>query len=117
MSYLLSLLTADSPAKESEQILCYYINTARDIQIIRVMSGLKCHFERLIFVKERFLFMASPESYLEVHSSSSDRRYFSNIACKSLQVHEQTETAMHTTSTPPQRGEHEMELSVSTASH
>ncbi len=86
MTYLLSLVTAKSPCKESAQILCYYMNDTSDNKIIRAMSGVICHFERFIFSKERILFTALPESYLEIYSSLGSSSRLSKIDCKLLQV-------------------------------
>lgn len=88
MTYLFSLLTSESPAKELTQVLCYYINDTSHIQIIRAMSGVKCHFERIVFSGERILFEALPESYLEIYSSLIDGTRSSKIDCKLLRVDE-----------------------------
>lgn len=90
MTYLLSLLTAESP-EESTQVLCYYINDTSNLQIIRAMSGAKCHFERIVFSKERILFEAFLGSYLEVYSSLLEGTQSSRIDCKLLQVHGKTD--------------------------
>lgn len=90
MTYLLSLVTAKSPSKGSAQILCYYMNNTSDNKIIRVMSGVVCHFERFIFPKERILFTALPESYLEIYSSLGNRSRLNKIDCKLLQVNEKS---------------------------
>jgi hypothetical protein len=88
MSYLLSQLKTKLSAKESTQLLCYYRNDTSDIQIIRILNGVKCEFERIVFSGERILFHALPESYLEVYSSRVNGVQSSRIDCKLLQVHE-----------------------------
>ncbi|NJO39193.1 MAG: DUF1830 domain-containing protein [Cyanobacteria bacterium CRU_2_1] len=93
MTYLLSLLTTESPSKESTQILCYYINDTSDVQIIRAMSGVGCHFERVVFSGERILFEALPESYLEVYASLINGTRPSKINCKLLHVNEKPDLA------------------------
>ncbi|MBW4520103.1 MAG: DUF1830 domain-containing protein [Scytolyngbya sp. HA4215-MV1] len=93
MTYLLSLLTAESPAKESNQALCYYINHTDNTQIIRAMRGAKCQFERIVFSKERILFESPLESYLEVYSCLINSTQSSKIDCKSLHVHENLDPA------------------------
>jgi hypothetical protein len=87
MTYLLSLLTSESP-NDSSLSLCYYINHTNYIQIIRVMSGAKCHFERIVFPAERILFEASSESYVEIYSSLVSGTRLSKVNCKSLHVNE-----------------------------
>jgi hypothetical protein len=93
MTYLLSLLTTEFPSKESAQILCYYINDTKNIQIIRAMRGVKCHFERVVFSGERILFEALPESHLEVYSSLINGTQSSIIDCKLLHVNEKPNLA------------------------
>ncbi|WP_072016360.1 DUF1830 domain-containing protein [Neosynechococcus sphagnicola] len=92
MTYLLSLVTARaaSPAKESSKILCYYINDTSYSQIIRAMSGVGCHFERVVFSRERILFEAFPESYLEVYSCLSNGTRLTKIDCGLLHINSQS---------------------------
>lgn len=90
MTYLLSFLTSELTAKEPTQFLCYYINHSKDIELIRVMCGEKCHFERIIFSKERLVFAVSLESHLEVSSFLDNHAQLRKIDCKSLRIHEST---------------------------
>lgn len=93
MAYLLSLVNAELPSQEPTQILCYYINNTRHIQIIRVMRGVRCHFERTVFAGERILFEALPESYLEVYSSLISGTRSTTIDCKLLHVNSKSDLA------------------------
>jgi hypothetical protein len=93
MAYLLSLVNAELRSKESTQILCYYINDTSYIQIIRVMRGVRCHFERTVFPRERILFEALPESYLEVYSSLINGTQSTTIDCKLLHVNSKSDLA------------------------
>jgi hypothetical protein len=88
MTYMLSLLTSKSPTQVSPAMLCYYINSTEDIQVIRVMSEAMCHFERSVFAEERILFEAFPESYLEIYTPSLRGTRLSRVDCKLLQVNE-----------------------------
>ncbi len=90
MTYLLSRLTTESPTKDSNQILCYYINDTNCAQIIRSMSGVRCHFESIVFSEERILFEASPESHLEIYSPRINGVRSSKIDCKSLCINEKS---------------------------
>lgn len=90
MTYLLSFLTSELTTKEPTQFLCYYINHSKDIEVIRAMSGNKCHFERIIFSQERLVFTVSIESHLEVSSFSANHTQVRKIDCKSLRIHEST---------------------------
>jgi hypothetical protein len=85
MSFLLSLVTTKS-SQEFTEILCYYINDTSNIQIIRAISGGLCYFERVVFSKERILFTAFPEAYLEINSSSINGTQSNKIDCKLLRV-------------------------------
>jgi hypothetical protein len=89
MTYLLSLLATEFSSKEYNYILCYYVNDTSHNQMIRVMSGIKCHFERIVFSGERLLFEALPNSCLEVYLSEIDGTLFGKIDCKSLQINDQ----------------------------
>lgn len=92
MPYMLSLLTAESPAQNLPLILCYYINNTANTQIIRVMSAAVCHFERIVYAKERILFEAPSDSYMEIYSSLLGGAQLARADCKSFQVHEKDET-------------------------
>lgn len=95
MAYLLSQLKTNFTAKESTQFLCYYINDTNNMQIIRLLSVVKCEFERVVFSGERILFNAVPESYLEVYSSLVNEMQSSRMNCKFLQVNESPDLAKH----------------------
>ena len=88
MTYLLSLLTDKSKSQDLTKSLCYYINDTNDIQIVRVMDGVICCFECIIFAKEHILFEALPESYLEIHSSPIEGATVNRISCKLLCVND-----------------------------
>ena len=89
MTYLLSLLTDQSSVHGATQFLCYYINDTSELQTIRVMNGVRCEFDRVVFSRERLLFTALPDSYLEIHSCSTGLAQSGIIACNSLRIHEQ----------------------------
>ncbi|WP_408648764.1 DUF1830 domain-containing protein [Tumidithrix elongata] len=88
MTYLLSLIGTESSIDRSEQFLCYYINNAMNIQIVRVINEAKCLFDRVVFSRESILFTALPESYLEIHSPLIDGIRISRVDCKLLHIHE-----------------------------
>ncbi|WP_072015932.1 DUF1830 domain-containing protein [Leptolyngbya sp. KIOST-1] len=93
MTYILSLLKSKPLAPVQRQgespILCYYINDTVDTQIIRIVSESEYHFERIVFPKERVLFEAFLESYLEIHSPHLGRNRITRSECRLLQVSEQ----------------------------
>lgn len=84
---MLSLLTSEMPNQAALPILCYYINDTNNIQNIRVTCGSACYLERIVFAKERVLFEASLESYLEVYSQQPNGPTLDKIDCKLFQVH------------------------------
>jgi Domain of unknown function (DUF1830) len=75
-------------ANESEQILCYYTNTTRQIQIIRSVNIAKYCFERVVFPGQRLLFEAMPEAQIEIHTGTMATAILSDrIPCSRLRVH------------------------------
>jgi len=94
MVHLISCLTAETSQEESAQILCYYINDASHIQVIRAIHEGLCTLERVIFMGERILFKAFPESYLEVYSSLINGTRSRIIDCKSLHINGNSSLAM-----------------------
>ncbi len=88
MPYLLSLLGTESSIEGADYILCYYINNAANIQIIRVVNEVSCLSKRIVFSGERILFIALSKSYLEIYSPPMDGIRLSRIACKLLSVNE-----------------------------
>jgi hypothetical protein len=92
MPYILSLLKPKTPSQltgqTSSPILCYYINDTVDTQIVRMVSDSEYHFERIVFPKERVLFEAFLESYLEIHSPFPEGARITRSECRLLQVNE-----------------------------
>ncbi|CAN1211391.1 hypothetical protein TUMEXPCC7403_14410 [Tumidithrix helvetica PCC 7403] len=93
MTYLLSLIGTESSIDRSKHFLCYYINNAMNIQIVRVISEAKCLFDRVVFSRESILFTALPESYLEIHSPLIDGIRLSRVDCRLLHVNEVNDLA------------------------
>jgi hypothetical protein len=92
MSYILSLLKSELlcqlPRQVSPSILCYYTNHTVEIQIIRIERKSAYYFERVVFPKERVLFEAALESYLEIHSPFPDGDRITRLECRLFQVYE-----------------------------
>lgn len=92
MTYILSLLNSQSPSETLNRMpasmLCYHINNTTEVQIVRVLSDSLCHFERIVFPKERVLFEALPESFLEIYSPFPDSSRITRLECKLFQVSE-----------------------------
>jgi hypothetical protein len=98
MSYLLSLLSFEPFSKESSQMLCYYINKSKSIQIILAMSGTRCHFKCTVYSDERILFTAPSESHLEIYSSLKNGIQSCKINCNLLNINENPRLKQPTTS-------------------
>lgn len=93
MRYMLSLLTPESPTQDLPLILCYYINHTTNTQIIRVMNAAICDFERIVYAKERIIFEALSDSYMEIYSTLLGGTQLARADCKSFQVYEKEKAA------------------------
>jgi hypothetical protein len=56
------------PSEYDHRILCGYINTTDQIQIVRIANIPNWYFERVVFPRQRLLFEALPEAQLEIHT-------------------------------------------------
>lgn len=70
-------------AQGDRQILCLYINTTREIQIIRITDIPNLHWERIVFPGQRLMFEAVPEAKLEIQTSET---VTSLVSCQQLRV-------------------------------
>jgi hypothetical protein len=61
------LLTCPATERSTLKILCYYTNSTPKIQLIRVLDGHNCNYERVVFPQQRILFETTPEGRLEVY--------------------------------------------------
>ena len=88
MTCPLLFLTVELPRKEKFLPLCHHINNTKNIQSVRMMNGLECVFERLMFSGERILFEAPLDAHLEICSYSFlfDSTKSSKIDCKLLYI-------------------------------
>lgn len=74
-------------SKQSNLILCSYVNTTRLIQVVRSENVTNWYFERVIFPGQRFWFEAPPEAYLEVHTGTTISAILSDkIHCDRLHI-------------------------------
>ncbi len=78
---------------QSDRILCYYVNTTSQIQILRISSIPGWYFERAVFPRQRLMFEATPEAQLEVYTAKEVGAILSErISCDHLQVQDETES-------------------------
>lgn len=78
-----------SPHPLDKKQLCCFFNASQEIVIARITNnnlGRNC--ERVIFSKERFLFEASADAYLEIHQYSQTGIRKNLIPCGELQISE-----------------------------
>lgn len=75
------------PSEQPGQILCHYVNTTNQIQVVRIANAPNCYFERVIFPGQRVLFEALPDDQLEIHTSMMASAVLSDkIPCNQLGV-------------------------------
>jgi 3-hydroxymyristoyl/3-hydroxydecanoyl-(acyl carrier protein) dehydratase len=73
--------------QENCQVLCYYKNTGKQLQLARISNMDNGYFERIVFPGEQLLFEALPEAELEIHTSTIVGAIFvDKILCSCLQV-------------------------------
>ncbi|HEY9618678.1 MAG TPA: DUF1830 domain-containing protein [Microcoleaceae cyanobacterium] len=67
--------------------LCYYANTTGQLQITRIIDGVICRGESVVFPGQRWLFEALPNAWLEIYVGATDQlRLVERIPCIRLQV-------------------------------
>jgi hypothetical protein len=67
----------------SLSILCWYVNTTSQVQVVRIINIKDWYFERTVFPGERFFFESFPEAELEVYQKLDPQ----NVACEKLLCH------------------------------
>lgn len=78
---------ATEDSAHSEQILCCYINSTSQIQIIRSNNTPNWYFERVVFPGQRLLFEAFSSAEIEIHTSMIATAILSDkIDCMRLRV-------------------------------
>lgn len=78
-------------------ILCYYTNSTRYIQQIRLQQNPHLSLDRLVFPGEKFIFEALPEGALEIYTyTASGLQLLQTIACLRLQVLQRQQAELET---------------------
>jgi hypothetical protein len=73
--------------KQSNLILCSYVNTTRLIQVVRSANVTNWYLERVVFPAQRFWFEAPPEACIEVHTGTTICAILSDkIPCDRLHI-------------------------------
>jgi hypothetical protein len=82
-------LSTRPSSHSSDLILCYYINSTSQLQVIRIHELLHNYSERVVFPGERFLFEATLEAWLEICTGTNSNSVPSErIPCLNLRVSE-----------------------------
>lgn len=83
-------MTQLSVARSTENAhpyLCYYTNTTGQLQIARIMVGVNCQGESVVFPGQRWLFEAVPDAWLEIYGGATGQlRLLERTDCLRLQV-------------------------------
>lgn len=78
------------PSSYENQILCYYVNSSKQIQIIRITNIPNWYFEKVVFPQQGLMFEALPEAVLEIYTGVMPTGLLSDkIWCHQLQVQEE----------------------------
>lgn len=73
-----------SRMKTSDSILCFYKNSTRKLQLVRLPQS---SFERLVFPGEKFMFEALPDGSLEIYTyTTTGISLLEKLVCQDLQV-------------------------------
>ncbi len=77
------------PSFYSDPICCYYRNSTRQMQTIRIDNIPNWQFKRVVFPGQHLLFEAVPEGKLEIYVAERGEEKFARaISCYQLKVQE-----------------------------
>ncbi|MGB3509567.1 MAG: DUF1830 domain-containing protein [Microcoleaceae cyanobacterium] len=77
------------PQKQGQKVLCFYVNTTRQMQVVRISNIPSEQWEHVVFPGERFLFEAISEAELEIYQTLENGEIrCESLLCKRLQVNE-----------------------------
>ncbi len=76
-------------AEPVSTILCYYTNSTRKMQLIRVTDSQNLYLEKIVFPQQRILLEALPKGKLEIYTNQAGNpRCVQIIPCQNLQVNQ-----------------------------
>lgn len=88
---MLSSLIDRPSIMRSESILCWYVNTTSQVQVLRIANIPNWYFERTVFPGERFFFESFPDAELEVYQKIDPQSMAcEKLLCETLQVQEES---------------------------
>jgi hypothetical protein len=84
------------PRKDSDYIVCCYVNATSKIQVVRITNIPNWYFERVVFPGQRLMFESLPEAQLEIHTGMMASAILSDtIPCYRLRLHQSVSASMH----------------------
>ncbi len=85
------------PTQNAKPILCFYFNATHHLVLIRLDQEDPRAFERVVFPKERLLFEANSDAWLEVHCvPDAQSQLCDRIPCTQLRVLEPQDQPQNT---------------------
>jgi hypothetical protein len=84
----------------SNEIICYYLNSPSEIQVIKSDCRENRKFERVVFPGQRLFFEALSTAHLEIYKAqNSGLQLASRVKCDRLQVTQERRSSFTTVST------------------
>lgn len=84
----------------SNEILCYYLNSTSEIQVIKSECQRTWDFERVVFPGQRLFFEAFSTAQLEIYKAkNSGLQLAARVKCDRLQVQQERSSSFTTVST------------------
>lgn len=75
------------PNKHPNKILCYYVNSTEQVQIIKIRNPHHFCFERVVFPGQKLLFEARPDDQLEIFAGGLVSACLADtLLCEELKV-------------------------------
>lgn len=77
-----------APPLVVNRILCYYTNSTYQLQIAKISGSLDLKLERVVFPKQRILFEALSDAWIEIYiySDPDGVTLLNTIPCQTLHV-------------------------------
>lgn len=78
-------------------ILCYYTNSSKQLQTIKLQNNPHLSLDRIVFPGEKFIFEALPEGLLEIYTfTATGLQLLQTIACSRLEVLQRPQAELET---------------------
>ncbi len=83
----------------SDEVLCYYLNSTSEIQVIKSECRESWDFERVVFPGQRLFFEALSTAHLEIYKAqNSGLQLAARVKCDRLQVMQERSSSFTTVS-------------------